>query len=293
MIFRLFPFFKFSFGFNILGLALAGGAGLLGFLGQKSANSKAKSLAQNKVSLKPFDGPRPPGVKFLRPVEKQITDILLRRSRGEDVGFDPRRREALLENFDIDQGRRQDEREGDIQNFISGAGLSRNVAAREALLGRTQREFDRERNLFRNRVDIEDLTRANEERDINTARLQNQNVFNFGQENTRADFALRENELENQRLLNEAGFNAGIDQAIQGQQSSPLGAGIQSALGVAGQFANPSSFALNKSSSGGPTFTRSAFDTNSLFSTPITKSGPKALALAQLLSKRGLNLGGA
>jgi hypothetical protein len=58
------------------------------------------------------------------------------------------------------------------------------------LTGRVQRDIGRSLSDQLGAISIEDLTRANEERDVNTARLQRLNETNFGQENTRSAFDL-------------------------------------------------------------------------------------------------------
>lgn len=159
------------------------GAG--GAVGAAAMNRKRKS---SLPAFQPYTGYRPPEVKFLRPVEEQITDIVMKRSKGEGVGYDPARRQALLDNFNIEQGRDLEDQKRDINNQLAGMGLSRNAAVYDDMMGRALREAGREKNLYTNRIDIEDLARANEERDVNTGRLQNLNTMNFNQENKRADF---------------------------------------------------------------------------------------------------------
>lgn len=170
-----------------ISLALVGGGMLGGLFGAKSKNKKLKGLSD---PFPQYSGYKPPHVEHLRPVEKMITDTVMRRSQGQDVGYDPARRQALLDNFNIEQGRDLDERKVDLDNRLSGMGLSRNAAAYDELVGRELRDAQREKNLYTNKVDIEDLGRRNEERDINTARLQDLNTFNFGQENNAAQFDL-------------------------------------------------------------------------------------------------------
>lgn len=165
--------------------AAAAAGGGAGYFGAKSKNKKTQGVSYNP---QPYTGYRPPHVSYLRPVEQQITDIVMRRSRGEDVGFDPARRNELMDIYDIDAGRRAERENADFNNQLSGAGLSRNIAAREKLIGRAASDRAADRSIYQKGVDVEDLTRRNEERDTNTARLQNLNTFNFGQENDVANF---------------------------------------------------------------------------------------------------------
>lgn len=143
-----------------------------------------------------YSGARPPEVSFLRPVEKQITDILMRRSLGQDVGFDPERRRLLEENLRSRVGKQTEDSVRDAQGLAGRAGLSGNLRAQEALEGRVRRDADRTLTEGLTDISIEDLTRANQERDINTGRLQNLNTFNFDQQNRVADFDLRRFGLE-------------------------------------------------------------------------------------------------
>jgi hypothetical protein len=172
----------------------------------------------------PYSGYRPPRVNNLRPVEDQITQILMQRSKGEGVGYDPKRRDELSQNFSIQQDRDMEDTRSDLQNRISGMGLSRNPAVYDELLGRAEREAGREKNLYENRIDIEDLERRNEERDVNTGRLQGLNTFNFGQENAAADFDLRAFAQDSANALNWENY-----------RQSPIGTALQVA-GAASKF---------------------------------------------------------
>lgn len=172
---------------SIPGTALA----LLGAYGSyKSAKNKNSRISGADAPFASYSGYRPPQTEYLRPVEKMITETTMRRSQGQDVGYDEARRNALLQNFNIEQARGLETSNRDLQNRLSGMGLSRNAAAYNDLIGQNLRQADQEQNLYRNRVDIEDLARRNEERDLNTERLQRLNEFNFGQENRVADFDL-------------------------------------------------------------------------------------------------------
>lgn len=210
------------------GAAAAGGAG--GFLSSKKSNKRLGGVADK---LPAYSGYKPPSVSFLRPVESQITDIVLKRSANQDVGFDPARREKLLENYKIETGRNYENNRADTLNQLSGAGLSSNLAARDALLGRLDREKNNNDTLYRNKVDIEDLTRRNEERDVNTGRLADLNRFNFGQENTRASFDKSIWDSENQNELARRGLQMQSAAAYQDPFAEALAGGANMAFSAA------------------------------------------------------------
>ena len=144
----------------------------------------------------PYSGARPTAPSFTKEAEKATYDTILPRSQGIGVGYDPARRasaQALLESTI------QRQTEDDVRSAkgrVSASGLSGNLRAQEALTGRVQRDAARNLADQTNALNIEDLTRANEERDINTQRLQNFSNFQFGQGNKVADFDLGVYETE-------------------------------------------------------------------------------------------------
>lgn len=174
-----------------------------------SGTTKKNKSSSSAPQIQPYSGYRPPHVNYdakeingyqegniptgnsFRPVEKQITDILARRSIGQDVGYDPARLQKMKQNYDIDANEVNKQREADIVNQLSGTGQSRNLGARDILLDRYKRqaELDRQKNF--NNYDIADMAEANSEKRENTQGLQRLNEFNFGQENNVADFDLR------------------------------------------------------------------------------------------------------
>lgn len=212
----------------LAGLAL--GAGGLAARGASKSNKRRPGVPE----FQPYSGHKPPLPNYTRDTEKLIYETLARRSQGEDVGFDPRRREALLENYEIENDRYLDRQTDDIQNALSGMGLSKNLRAYDALMLRALEDNKRDKDLYTNRVDIEDLSRANEERDINTARLQDFNNFNFGQENTRAGFDLDVYNSENNQK------NANYSQKVQraNNYQDPLGAFVQGGLSTYGALSS-------------------------------------------------------
>lgn len=156
----------------------------------------------------PYTGRTAPSVSFLRPVEKQIYEILMRRSLGQDVGFDPERRRLLTELVKSEIGKQEEDQLRAAKGALFTAGLSGNPRAYEAMSGRVKRDVGRTLGDEMARIAIEDLTRANEERDINTARLQALNEFNFNQENQAAASDL------NQYQATEAARQAAADNAL-------------------------------------------------------------------------------
>jgi len=140
---------------------------------------------------------------YLREVEKQIYEILSKRAAGEGVGYDPARRSAQEALIQSSLKRRESDQLRDAAGRRSAAGLSGNLRAAEATSGRIQRDNSQDMSDALSRISIEDLTRANEERDVNTERLRQFNEFNFGQSNKGAQFDLAKYQAE-QGLRGEA-----------------------------------------------------------------------------------------
>lgn len=208
--------------------ALAGGAGLLAGAGASKSNKRRPDA----VEFQPYSGYRPPHVEGLRDVETMIRETLMRRSQGQDVGFDPARRDALLKAYTIQKDRTKERDSADIINALSGMGLSRNVKAREELLGRYLQDDRRDRDLYTANVDIEDLATQNLEKREATNALQNLNTFNFGQENNVADFDLDVyNAEQNNRYR-----SYGTEVERYNQYQDPIGTGIGVAGNVASSF---------------------------------------------------------
>ena len=199
-------------------------SGLSTGIGKKKGKPQAPEF-------QPYSGYRPPHVSNLRGVEDLTNRIIMERAQGQGVGYDPARREELLKNFEIQQNRDLSQNQSDIQNRISGMGLSRNPAVYDELIGRANRNANQEKNLYTNRVDIEDLARRNEERDVNTGRLQNLNSFNFGQENNAANFDLAAYNAEQPNRYRS--FDA-----EQSQYQDPWGTALETAGKVGGLYAD-------------------------------------------------------
>lgn len=218
---------------------IAVGAGAVsvgtGVLSAYSANKSNKR--RPTYDFKPYSGLKPPPIdtpeyQSFRPVQQQITDILMRRSQGQDVGYDPARRDALLKSYDLGRKKDLERSKADINDRLSGMGLSRNLKAVDALYNRAMEDYQTSKDKYVTDVDIEDLTRANEERDVNTARLQNLNTFNFGQENNRANFDLDVYDAENRDRARAYGSQMDRFQNYR----DPLGEGVNTAISTFGQL---------------------------------------------------------
>lgn len=223
---------------NALLGALAGVAA--GFFGSKSKNKQMKGALGN---YQPYSGYRPPHVSFLRPVEKQITDILMRRSLGKDVGTSAipyagsqgegvPLSEYYKKAYDIDWNKQKREGEAQRINELSGAGLSRNLAAREATLGRFREDMEGNRERDRLMREAQELETAWQERKAATDALQSLNTFNFGQENNVADFDRSVWAAE--QGLGQGDRSAALQAAMN--YESPLGSAIESGLGTYGMI---------------------------------------------------------
>ena len=185
----------------------------------KNPFSKKKS-ASNSFEYQPYSGLRPPrvdytdasgkNVEILRPTQKAIFDTLMRRSQGQDVGYDPARKSAAIALLESKIGKQREDDVRTAQGRVAASGLSGNLRAQEALTGRVNRDSARTLGEGINALNIEDLTRANEERDVNTSRLQNFNLQNFGQENTAANFDLDVYGAEQNNRLGAFGANEGV-----------------------------------------------------------------------------------
>lgn len=185
-----------------------------------------KKKKQPSFEFQPYSGARPQQPEFLRPTEKLTYDTLSRRSQGQDVGYDPQRRELLTGLVKSELKTAQDRDLRDASGRLASSGLSGNPRAYEAIAGRVNQDYSTKLGNELSRIAIEDLGRANEERDINTARLADFNRFNFGQSNTAANFDLDVYGAEQGNRLNAANFQQGqnqYEQSRRDQQLSELG----------------------------------------------------------------------
>lgn len=234
------------------------------------------------LDFQPYSGLRPPridanGKEYLRPTQDMTQKTVMGRSQGIGVGYDPERRNLLTELVKSQLGQQEEDQLRSAKGSIAASGLSGNPRAYEALAGRVKRDTGRQLGDSLSKIAIEDLGRANEERDINTGRLLDLNKFNFGQENNAANFDLDVYNQEQGNRLNTANvqnsnyrydqdrqdkFYEGLAQ-LGGQAASGGFSGGNSAIlsqtqsgkGVAPGYAN---FDPNMSSSGGG-YRRTAF----------------------------------
>lgn len=151
-------------------------------------HGKKKSAAPSTYQFTPYAGARPPAPEYLRPTEKQLYEMLSERSKGIGVGFDPKRSQLMTELVKSQLGAQTEDDVRAAQGSLSAAGLSGNPRAIEATTGRVRRDATRTMGDELSKIAIEDLTRANDERDINTQRFQNFNNTNFAQANNVANF---------------------------------------------------------------------------------------------------------
>ena len=153
---------------------------------------KKKKKSPSGYQFQAYEGLRPPRIDadtpYLRPTQDLTQKIIGERAQGIGVGFDPARRSAQESLLRSQLEKIQEDQLHGAYGDISASGLSGNLAAREAISGRVRRDVGRSLSEGLTNITIEDLTRQNEERDTNTERLRALNEFNFGQENTRANF---------------------------------------------------------------------------------------------------------
>lgn len=181
-----------------IGLAAQGvGATINSFAGAKQASDQNKKLknAMSDYPYTPYSGARPPhidreGYEYLRPTQDLTQQIITDRAQGKGVGYDPAwlQLNADLINSNVNKNREDSIR--DANGRLASSGLSGNARAQEALAGRVNRDSNRQASDAMAALSISDLERKNQERDTNTARLQDLNASNFGQENIGAEFDL-------------------------------------------------------------------------------------------------------
>lgn len=148
------------------------------------------------------------------------------RSQGIGVGYDPKRTELLMGLARNQNQMSLEDSMRTAKGSLAASGLSGNPRAYEAIAGRAQRDSARSLDNSMKEIAVSDLERQNQERDINTARLQALNTSNFGQENNAANFDLSVYGAENGARLGEANFNEGVrqyDQNFANQQQTELG----------------------------------------------------------------------
>ena len=219
------------------GLALgAGGLGLAG--------ASALKGGPEKTSITPYTGRRPESPSYTKESEKAYYDTILPRSQGIGVGYDPSWLTSSTALINSQLGKEQEDRLRDTKGSLSASGLSGNPRAYEATAGRVQRDTQREMQDAQSKLNIANMERANQERDVNTGRLGQFNQFEFGQGNTAANFDLGQWQDQNQLGLSAAALNDQNYWKNQAQQQA-LGSDIASGGGmVAGMAMSPSALKL-------------------------------------------------
>lgn len=231
-----------------------------GLFGKKKGSS---------FDFQPYSGLRPPridanGKEYLRPTQDLTQKTVMDRSQGIGVGYDPERRQLLTDLVKSQLGQQEEDQLRSAQGQISASGLSGNPRAYEALAGRVKRDTGRQLGDSLSKIAIEDLTRANDERDANTGRLLDLNKFNFGQENNAADFDLSVYGQEQGNRFKGASLDQNAEQFQRTRQDDYIqGLGQLGGQFMGSQFAMPSAvvssgkglnysnFDPNMSSSGG------------------------------------------
>lgn len=218
-----------QYGYGSVGAGIGSFIDPLG-LGKLFGGGKKKSK-QPAFQFQPYGGARPPSPEFLRPAEALTWNTISKRSQGQDVGFDPARREALTALVKSELGKREEDELRSARGAISSSGLSGNPRAAEALSGRVSRDIGRTLGDELAKISIEDLTAANEEKRENTGYLQDFNKFNFGQSNRVADFDLDVYSAEEGNRARSFGLNEGVRQYGQNREDDQL-AGLFELLGT-------------------------------------------------------------
>jgi hypothetical protein len=245
--------------------ALAGGGGAM--VGGMSANKNRAKPGK----IQPYGGPRPRSTNptYTGPIENMISETLMRRSQGQDVGFDPKRAEQLKSSYDIDYNRAKESMTSDALNRLSGSGQSKNLAAQEALIGDREKYMADTRSKYQMGVDVEDLARKNQERENATRMLQEQNKFNFNQDNEVANFGLNEAQFNATGVMG----NYNMENQYAQQYQDPFAAGISGAgSGMeSGMNMAAMSGALNKAAAKTPNIGGAYGDVTNLKGSPIYK----------------------
>ena len=158
-----------------------------------SAYQATKGAKSAKGSQRPgfeYTGavPYEPDLTKLKEVEKELYKILGTRSSGQDIGFDPARRSAQEALIQSSLKRREGDQLRDASGRLSGAGLSGNARAQEAISGRIQRDNSQDLADQLSRISIEDLGAAREDKNRYTDKYQNFYGTNVNQQNKVADF---------------------------------------------------------------------------------------------------------
>ena len=209
-------------------------------------SSGNKSQAPS-YQYQPFSGVRPPRVDYTDPSTGQPTNylrstqaltqkIIPERAQGIGVGYDPAWMTESTNLLKDTLNRNAEDQTRAAAGSLSAAGLSGNPRAIEATQGRVLRDVGRTYGQGVTQLDIANMERANQERDVNTARLQQLNSSNFGQENNAANFDLSVYGAEqgNQKSAAQMAANNYWDQAaLNNQNATDVGQLASSALMLA------------------------------------------------------------
>lgn len=190
-----------------------------GILTGGASSLMGRNRKSGGYEFQPYSGLRPPRidyttdqgqkVEYLRPTQDLTQKTIMDRSQGIGVGYDPQRTKLLM---DLARSQNQMSLEDSLRSAkgsIAASGLSGNPRAYEAIAGRAQRDSARSLDNSMKEISVSDLERANQERDINTARLQALNTSNFGQENNAANFDFNVYNAEQGNRLDSEKFNQG------------------------------------------------------------------------------------
>lgn len=181
------------YGSLVPGIGTVTGALAGGLIGSLFGKKKKSGNQLPTYTPTPYGGYRPPqidspGQEILRPTQKQDFELTMKRSRGEDVGYDPSWMSsavALTKN-ELDRAREDNLREQ--KGAISAAGLSGNPRAYEATAGRINRNYSTDLENSLNRLNVTNMEASRADKNSATERLATLNRNNFGQENSVADF---------------------------------------------------------------------------------------------------------
>lgn len=229
-----------------------------GFKGYKNLLGGKKG-GGGSFDYQPYSGLRPPRVdysradgtkvEYLRPTQDLLQKTVMDRSQGVGVGYDPAWMKLNTDLINSNANKTREDSLRDATGRLSSSGLSGNARAMEALAGRVNRDSDRSISDSMTALSISDLERKNQERDVNTGRLQSLNSQNFGQENTAANFDLGVYNAEQGNRAKAYGMNTEVDQYNQGQSDEFTNSLLQAGAGAAGMyFGGPAGAAVGQQS---------------------------------------------
>ena len=232
-----------TLGLLMAGGALIGGGGAAVGSGMANKKTQGQNFGKSLSEIPAYGGALPPhigenpatGKSWMRDVENQLNEILMRRSMGEGkVGLGEGYMSKALDRYQNARGRRQEDTEAGMLNELGGMGLSRNLAARSDTLGRYREGEDINEKDYRLGIDLEDMQARREDINRYSGLLQNQNWNQFGQEDQRAN-------AEQQAWATRMGLASGVYGQNLNQASmyqSPVSAGTSGAIAGAGAGAS-------------------------------------------------------